>query len=293
MPLTYTRPFRVRHCECDVHEIARDATYLRFMQETAFDASAAAGYDRARYLALGRMWLIRETSIDFYAPLRFDDVVNVQTWVSDFRRVRSLRAYELRLAATDTLAAQAVTDWAFLENDTGRPAAIPPELVAAFLPEGLPSSSGSQPRQRFPAAPPAPPGVFTARRQVEWRDLDSAGHVNNAAYGDYVEDAARQAAAFYDWPAAAMTAEGFDLATHHLRIEYRLPALPGDALEVSTWLSELTADSAIRHTTVTRTADGELLARALARWGCVSISNRERIPLPRQLAQALLPNCAL
>jgi hypothetical protein len=33
------------------------------MQETAFDASTAAGYDQARYAELGHHWLIRETEI--------------------------------------------------------------------------------------------------------------------------------------------------------------------------------------------------------------------------------------
>jgi hypothetical protein len=54
MPLTHTRPFRVRHYECDVHGRLRAASYLRYMQEAAFDASAAAGYDLAHYETLER-----------------------------------------------------------------------------------------------------------------------------------------------------------------------------------------------------------------------------------------------
>jgi acyl-CoA thioester hydrolase len=108
------------------------------MQEAAFDASAAAGYDVARYQAMGRSWLIRETDIHFLRPLRHGDIVEVKTWVADFQRVRSRRAYEFRQAGTGEPVAHAVTDWAFLESATGHPAAIPPELVTAFFPEGGP-----------------------------------------------------------------------------------------------------------------------------------------------------------
>ena len=53
MPLTHTRTFRVRHYECDAYGHLNNANYLRYMQETAFDASAAAGYDLERYNKLG------------------------------------------------------------------------------------------------------------------------------------------------------------------------------------------------------------------------------------------------
>ena len=66
------------------------------MQEAAFDASAAASYDFRRYREMGRAWLVRETDIIYLRPLAYGDSVVVKTWVLDFRRVRSRRAYELR-----------------------------------------------------------------------------------------------------------------------------------------------------------------------------------------------------
>ena len=165
MPLTHLRTFRVRHHECDLHGVARDATYLRYMQETAFDATAAAGYDQARYLAMNRLWLVRETQVEFLSPLRYGDMVSVKTWVEDFRRVRSRRAYELRHVDSAALAAQGFTDWVFLNLDNNRPAAIPTELIAAFSPEGLPTTA--PPRPRFPP----PVSCFIIR--CIWRNWES------------------------------------------------------------------------------------------------------------------------
>jgi acyl-CoA thioester hydrolase len=282
---------RVAYHECDVNQFVRDACYLRYMQEAAFEASAAAGYWDDRYQAMRRIWLIHETAIDYVTPLRYGDQVRIRTWVADFRRVRSRRAYELRREADDVLAAQASTDWVFLDRDTGRPAVIPDEVIAAFQPDNQPDAA--QERTRFPAAPPPPPGVVTLRRPVQWRDLDSVGHVNNAAYGDFVEDAARQAASQYGWPVSRMAAEGFDLATQRLRIEYRQQARPGDEMDIATWVSELTPDGALRHTTVTRAADGELLAQAVARWRCVDVQTRAAISAPQRLLADMRAHTAL
>lgn len=288
MPLTHLRTFRVRHHECDLHGVARDATYLRYMQETAFDASAAAGYDRARYLAMNRLWLVRETQVEFLSPLAYGDTVRIKTWVEDFRRVRSRRAYELRHEDSAALAAQGFTDWVFLNLENYHPAAIPPELIAAFSPEGMPTTT--PPRPRFPAAPPPPPGLFTSRRTVEWRDLDAAGHVNNAAYADYLEDAARQAMAACGWPTARWTSAGLAIATRTLHLEYRQPILPDDELAIATWLSDLTPQQGTRHTQITRQADGELLAQARVTWGCVQAQTREPATTPKQLIEDLRPH---
>ena len=130
-------------------------------------------------------------------------------------------------------------------------------------------------------------------RRVEWRDLDAVGHVNNATYADYVEDVARQAAANYGWSAAAMEEKGFDLATREMCIDYRLPALPSDGMEIATWLSEVTPDAAVRHTTIARVSDGELLAQARTSWGCVDVSTREAMAAPEAFLDDLMPNMAL
>ena len=47
-----------------------------------------------------------------------------------------------------------------------------------------------------------------------------------------------------------MTSHGFDLATREMCIDYQQPALPGDELEIATWLSEVTPNWAVRHTTI-------------------------------------------
>jgi acyl-CoA thioester hydrolase len=288
MPLTYTHTFRVRHYECDAHGRVHHANYLRYMQEAAFNASAAAGYDMARYEAMGQFWLIRETELEVFRPLFYGESVQARTWVADFRRVRSRRAYELSLADSGELVARAYTDWVFLDRATQRPASIPEEMKAAFFPDGVPDLA--PPRDRFPEPPRPPAGLFRTWRRVEWRDLDAVGHANNAVYLAYIDECARQANAAHGWPAPRLAAEGFALQARKHRIDYRQPVLLDDELEISSWLSGVEPDRAIRHYALTRVSDGELVSRARTEWGLADAITGQAIPLPADFLADLAPN---
>ncbi len=278
MALIHERTFRVRHYECDAYGHVNHANYLRYMQEAAFDASAAAGYDFRRYREMGRAWLVRETDITYLRPLAYGDSVVVKTWVLDFRRVRSRRAYELRDLATGEVVAQAHTDWIFLDNQSLRPVTIPQEMITAFFPDGSPGQV--PPREPFPKSPPPPPGVYKMRRRPVWSEIDPAQHVNNANYMIYFEDCSIQDAEAHGWPMARMIETGFGLVARRYRIEYRQPAVQGDELELATWISDVKRATVVRHYTVRKAGDGALLARAHALWVCVDLATGRPIRIP-------------
>ncbi len=278
MPLIHEQTFPVRYDDCDPYGHVNHVAYLRLMQEAAFAASAAAGYNFTRYQEIGRTWLIRETEIEYLQPLRYGDSITVKTWVVDFRRVRSRRAYEMRQAATGELIARAQTEWVFLDAATQRPATIPAEMMSAFFPEGPPPPA--ERRTPLPEAPAPPPDVYTQLRRVEWRDLDMVGHVNNANYMAYLEDCAIQVAAACGWPLSRMLASGFAIIARRYHLEYHQPSVLDDILAVRTWFATTRPASATRYYTITRPADGALLVRAQALWAWVDVNTARprRIP---------------
>ncbi len=287
MPLIHERTFRIRHYECDAYGHVNNTNYLRYMQETAFDASAVAGYDLTRYEALGHHWLVRETEIEYLAPLHYGDSVRVKTWVEDFHRVRSRRAYELTRVGDEALAARGTTDWVYLDSQTGRPARIPPEMAAAFLPDG--AAPVGAPRRRI-AAPPPPPGKFAMRRKVMWQELDPVGHVNNAHYLAYMSDCGFEVAEAYGWPAARMQAAGFGILVRRHHIEYLEPALLGDELEVATWAYNMRRATASRVYTITRLADGAAVARADVFYAWVNLTTGLPSRIPEDFRADFAPN---
>jgi len=152
MPAIFKRVLRVRSYECDAYGHVNHANYLRYMQESALDASAAVGYDEAKYNELGTIWLIRETKIEYLQSLRFGDSVEVTTWVGDFRRVRSRRFYEMRRVSDGEMVAKASTDWVYIERASSRPVRVTPEMITAFAPEGMIEDTVA--RDPYPEAPP-------------------------------------------------------------------------------------------------------------------------------------------
>lgn len=289
MPLIHERTFRVRHYECDAYGHVNHAHYLRYMQETAMDASAAAGFNMDWYANNNRLWLIRQTDITYLRPLKYGDSVIVKSWVEDFRRIRSRRVYQLRLADSGDPIAEATTDWIFLNQETDRPARIPEEIIAAFFPEGPPDEAPR--REPFPEAPPPPPGVFTIHHPVEWRDVDPAGHLNNANYMAYIENCTVQAAESFGWTMTRMMEEeGFGIIARRYRLEYIEPALMGDTLAISTWVSDVKRASAIRHNTVRRLYDDKLLARAHVLWAWINLETGRPTRIPPHFIQDFAPN---
>ncbi len=289
MIISHTITIPVRYDECDMYGHVNHANYLRYMQEAAFAASAALGYDAARYEALDRAWLVRETDVSYLSPLQYGDAVDIQTWVVDFRRVRSRRAYELRRHGTGELAARAMTDWVFVDRQMQRPASVPLDIARAYLPAGL--SADAPPREPFPKAPPPPPGVYRMRRRVQWSDVDPSHHVNNAVYLSYFEDCAVHDAASRGWTMQRMIEQGgFAIVARRYRIEYRGQALLDDELEVATWISDVKRATAVRHYSIRRASDAQLLTRAWALWVWVDVKTGRPVRIPQSFAADFAEN---
>jgi acyl-CoA thioester hydrolase len=261
------------------------------MQEPAFDASAAAGYDMQRFDEIQHHWLIRESQVEFLQPVRYDQKVAVTTWIADFRRVTSLRAYEFRLVETGELVARAFTDWVYLDTQRKRPASIPAALVQAFYPEGAPTDF--PPRRPFPASPPPPPEVYRMQRQVKWQDIDALQHVNNAVYMDYVNECSLQVCNAHGWPWQRMVDESFAVYLRQARLQYLQPAVLGDELEVATWVSEVRRASSSRHYTLKRCSDGALLAQAYLLSAWVDLQTGLPIRIPQHMLADFSQNIAL
>jgi acyl-CoA thioester hydrolase len=283
----YERAFRVRLYECDAYGHVNHANYLRYIQEAALEASSAVGYSVERYREMGRTWLIRETDITYLRPLSYGDAVIVRTWVDDFRRVRSRRQYEMRLEGSDEPVASARTEWVYLDASTLRPVSVPPEMVSAFYAGEPPVGDRREP---FPEPPPPPEGIFRMRRPVEWRDIDPAGHVNNANYLAYIEECNMAVAVAHRWPMERIMAAGFGIVARRYRIEYRDSARHGDEVEVTTYVSDVKRSTATRHNDITRVSDGTLLVRANALWVWVDLRTGRPTRIPQAFIDDFSPN---
>jgi acyl-CoA thioesterase FadM len=214
-----TVPYRVRFDECGPDGIVRTSALLRYAQDAAWIHSERMGFGREWYASRGLAWVVRAAELAILAPVPLGTVLRVSTAVTGFRRVWARRRTEARLD-DGTLAMWGHTDWVMTDH-RGMPGRVPPEFPAAFeVPPG-PFEPGRVP------LPPAPPGATTHGTAVRPQDLDPMGHVNNAAYVDYLEEALLAAGG----PGAA----GIGDVPRRLRLEYLAAAAPGARLSASAW----------------------------------------------------------
>lgn len=288
MPAIHTRAFEIRQYECDLYGHLNNANYIRYMQEAALSASAEVGWDIKRYQSIGHQWLIRETEIEFLQQLTYGETVVVTTWVDDFRRVRSRRIYEFRRSGTDELVARALTDWVYINIKTDQPSHIPEVIIRAYRPEGIPDIATR--RDKFPQPPQPPVGVFRLCKRVEFRDVDIAGHLNNAAYFTFIEDASTQVGRHFGWPMRRIMDAGFAIIGREIRIEYLRPAFLDDELEIATYVSHVRRATAYRHYLITRLSDGQKLARARILWVWIDLQSGRPIRVPEAFTHDFADN---
>jgi acyl-CoA thioester hydrolase len=98
---------------------------------------------------------------------------------------------------------------------------------------------------------------------VDAADIDQLGHVNNVTYLRWVQDAA-----VAHWNAAAPDPDRAALVWVVVRheIDYKQPALAGDALLARTWVGAATRVTFERFTEIVRPRDGVLLSKARTLW---------------------------
>lgn len=94
---------------------------------------------------------------------------------------------------------------------------------------------------------------YVALVRVRFSECDPLGHVNNAVYLNYLEQAAIDHAAALGWSSAALTetAGAVFVARKH-EITYRQPAFENDHLLIRTWPTEMRGARGMRSYTISR-----------------------------------------
>lgn len=118
--------------ELDETGHVNNAEYVRWMQDAAVAHISSLGWPPERHLEHGFVWIAHSHQIRYHQPAFAGDEIEIETWVENMRKVRSLRKYKVRRPADDALLATAETDWALIRLADYRPVRIPAEIVELF-----------------------------------------------------------------------------------------------------------------------------------------------------------------
>jgi acyl-ACP thioesterase len=212
-------PYRVRFDECGPDGLVRTSSLLRYAQDVAWIHSELMGFDRAWYAERGLAWVVRAVELAVVAPLPLGSTIDLSTEVVGFRRVWARRRSEARVAGE--LVAWAHTDWVITDTRRGMPGRVPADIQAAFRA----AAAAFEPARV--ALPPAPEDAVVLQLRARPQDLDPMGHVNNAAYVDYLEETLLAG----DDAARALPSR----IGRELGLEYLAPATPGVDLRAALW----------------------------------------------------------
>ncbi len=115
----------------DANRHVNNVAYVQWMQDAAVAHSDAVGCT-ALTMKLGAAWVVRTHHVEYRRPAFAGDTILVLTWVTNFRKVFSLRKYKFLRVADQALLAQAETDWVLVDAQTGHARAIPEAIQSAF-----------------------------------------------------------------------------------------------------------------------------------------------------------------
>lgn len=183
------------HCQVQIrnYEIGPDGALhhgqlMRLLQYAATYASDIAGMDSTWYTDNRTAWVLRGLRAEYLHPAYENEVIDIETWLSDVRRVRGNREYVLRRPKDGQLIARAQADWVYVDRASLAPLRIPAEALAQFKHEpGTASGMGL-----WLAGEPLGE-VYLHERSVQHHELDMMRHVNNAVYFEWFEQAYAEA----------------------------------------------------------------------------------------------------
>lgn len=130
----YRTRWRVRIYELDSNGHVNNAVYLNYAEQLAVEHAEALGFGREWTVAQGGTWVVRRHEITFSQPAVYGDELELTTRVETPRGARGIRRTSMVRLPDGLPIADVVTEWVWVRVADGRPARVPPQVIAAFMP---------------------------------------------------------------------------------------------------------------------------------------------------------------
>ncbi len=122
---------RVYYEDTDLAGIVYYANYLKFIERARSEWVRELGVDQVAMKADGLVFAVRRVEADYLAPAKFDDLLSVETIVTQMTGSRIVLTQDV-IRDTQSLFKSVVTLVCLAE--TGRPARIPADIRAKMQP---------------------------------------------------------------------------------------------------------------------------------------------------------------
>lgn len=282
MMRTHRESFRVRRYECDSLGHVNNAVYQHYLEQATLDSWANAGCDASWFSAHKVHWFLKQASIEYKHPAVANDVLDVTTWVSDWKDWGIHHEYEFHHQSDGKLIAAAKACWTFVEQATGKPHETPAGIRVLF------GETGSEVLRPYRlSAQGLDASSFHWQHQIRRYEVDSSQSVNPAIYLNWIEEAKFRAAASVNWSIARMLAENFVTFQTRQDTEYFQAARYGDEIDIVSCLYDLRKVRGTWLHEFYRQGSRELIARNYSTGAFLDL-NGHPAPAPQAMLEALL-----
>ena len=121
---------RVRFAETDMQGIVFNGNYLTYYDVAWTEYFRAVGLTWQDLLSLGADTVLARTTMEFKAPARFDDVLEVYTCVSKIGNSSITFEFEIYLQDEERLIGAASSLYVCIDPETLKPVRVPEQLRA-------------------------------------------------------------------------------------------------------------------------------------------------------------------
>lgn len=125
--------------------------------------------------------------------------------------------------------------------------------------------------------------TFTTQLRVRHYEMDALGHVNNAVYQNYLEQAAIEHSEHLGFSLDYYRKQGGVFVMRRIEMDYLRPAFAGDTLEVTTWLQKMKGASVTRRYEIRRLGEDQQLVSAEVVWVWVDVEAMRPRGIPREI----------
>jgi len=132
MPISsiYKKTILIPKTAIDENGHVNNVAFVQWMQDIAIEHYSPIGGIQAQGPDATRV--VHEHRIEYPLPAFEGEEIEIRTWVENIKRVRSLRKYEFVRKSDGNTLVRGETDWVFVDVKSGRPLAIPDEVIGVF-----------------------------------------------------------------------------------------------------------------------------------------------------------------
>lgn len=174
----FTYKYKIKYSDIGTTNKLTLHSLLEILQEAATEHSDAAGYCVNNIEQTNCAWLVLNWKVQMISTPHLNECLTINTWAKTFEKMYSYRDFEV-FDEKNNLVAIASSKWLLIDATSKKIKRITPEISIAY--GGTYSKNVfSTPINEKPSIPDNLELNFTY--QIQRRDLDTNGHVNNLHY---------------------------------------------------------------------------------------------------------------